>query len=311
DTLNGAAGSDSLDGGDGADQIRGDAGADTILGGEGNDFLYGQEGNDDIFGGDGRDYLFQDRGYGTLDGGAGDDYIYASTDSSVNNATQTLIGGAGNDVFYNVGRYSVDTVDAGADNDTVNLNGYGYSATRMGGAIVTLGAGADRLLLGANTTVNAFVTFSVTDFNVSEDVFDFDSFLEGSRITGWDGASNPFGAAGYFQFLNDGLGNTLFQVDTNGGGDNFVTVVTFEGLAPGDFLPTSFVSDWDPSGAAPVGVNILGTASSETFTGSTGADAIIGEGGNDYIYGEAGNDVLTGGAGSDNIFGGVGSDSIT
>ena len=100
--LNGAAGDDTLSGGDAADRLFGGAGADSltvaggadlmlggsgddrIAGGDGNDWLYGEQGCDNLFGGDGIDALFGGSGNwaDSLFGGAGDDY---------------LDGGAGND----------------------------------------------------------------------------------------------------------------------------------------------------------------------------------------------------------------------
>ena len=64
---------------------------------------------------------------------------------------------------------------------------------------------------------NAYSQATITDFNVAEDQIQFDSYLS-QQLQGWDGASNPFGA-GFLRLIDDGNGNALFQVDTNGGGD--------------------------------------------------------------------------------------------
>lgn len=74
DTLNGGNANDTLHGGDGNDNIRGGAGNDQLFGENGNDVLRGNAGNDSLSGGDGNDTLIGGAGKDTLDGGAGDDH---------------------------------------------------------------------------------------------------------------------------------------------------------------------------------------------------------------------------------------------
>ncbi|WP_121628985.1 Ig-like domain-containing protein [Tropicibacter alexandrii] len=310
DTITGLPGADVLDGGTGDDYLYGDAGNDVLIGGEGRDRLYGEEGDDNLYGGDGNDYLVQGDGFGVLDGGAGDDYLQASTQYSGIVANEVLLGGEGNDTIRSVGFYSNDDVDAGAGDDLVMLylNG-GWSASNAQSTSVTLGAGADVVEVERYSSISAFNDVNITDFNVSEDSIRFDDFLA-QRLIGWDGASNPFGASGYLQLVDDGMGNTILQVDSNGGGDTFVDLITFEGVAASSFTASNFDSPWPPDGSAPVGQTITGTAASETLDGTIGGDTILGLGGTDFLNGNAGNDSLDGGADNDYLYGDAGEDTL-
>jgi Ca2+-binding RTX toxin-like protein len=102
-TVNFAAllnGNDAISGSSGEDRLLGFAGADSISGLAGNDVIVGGTGDDLVNGGDGND---------TIDGGLGQD---------------TVNGGLGNDqITMLVTSGNVDTLDAGADNDTLLLSG--------------------------------------------------------------------------------------------------------------------------------------------------------------------------------------------
>ncbi|MCP4786979.1 MAG: tandem-95 repeat protein, partial [Fuerstiella sp.] len=305
DTLNGLSSSDVMDGGEGNDRLNGDAGDDVLIGGAGNDYLFGEEGNDNLFGGDDNDYLDQGDGTGLLDGGAGNDTLRASYDSE--GSSETLIGGDGDDTIQTVGWRSTDVVDAGAGNDYVELRGYGFNGDEGGGTI-TLGTGADVLNLSNGHNLSQYSVFRVTDFNVAEDIVRIDDFLN-SRLSGWDGVTNPF-AAGYMQLVDDGAGNAVLQVDTNGGGDSYQDVIVFEGLAASSLTGLNFDSAWPPDGSLPAGQFITGTTGNDNITGTIGGDTIEALEGNDTLNGAAGSDSLDGGDGADQIRGDAGADTI-
>ena len=91
--LNGGAGADSLDGGDGADLINGGADSDALFGNEGADLINGGDEDDFIFGNGGDDRLVGDRGVDLHVGGDGDDeLVWNNGDGS-----DTSIGGEGFD----------------------------------------------------------------------------------------------------------------------------------------------------------------------------------------------------------------------
>jgi Ca2+-binding RTX toxin-like protein len=114
DRLVGHGGADVLTGGDGDDRLyaagdrTGDA-ADpsdnTLDGGNGNDDLYGSEGNDELRGGAGADLLSARGGHDLLSGGTGRDYLYGGEgddilDGGVDDGSQDYLhGGAGADRF--------------------------------------------------------------------------------------------------------------------------------------------------------------------------------------------------------------------
>ena len=114
DTLRGAAGADSLVGGDGDDNIAGEAGADTLFGGEGNDLLLGGAEAEVLFGEGGDDSLIGGAGSETLDGGVGNDYIAAG------GGADSLLGGDGSDTL--AGGLGLDTLNGGAGADTFLFN---------------------------------------------------------------------------------------------------------------------------------------------------------------------------------------------
>ncbi|MDF8334981.1 calcium-binding protein [Novosphingobium cyanobacteriorum] len=136
---------------------------------------------------------------------------------------------------------------------------------------------------------------------------------------------------GHVRFVQSGA-DTLFQVDLDGGVDNYVTMARLEGVTASTMtsanLSTSlFVSSTglDKAGtitstdigtkelpaafsdligyALQIGTTtsamLLGTDSSDLLIGSTVADTLTGNDGNDVLAGGAGADILMGGAGND------------
>jgi hypothetical protein len=101
----------------GNDQIFGSIAADTIDAGNGNDQVYGYDGNDTIYGGDGNDFLVGENGSDLLFGGNGTDWI---------------IGGAGND--WIVGGEGYDTAKGGDSDDGVVFDAGDNLAEYDGGA---------------------------------------------------------------------------------------------------------------------------------------------------------------------------------
>ena len=138
----------------------------SINGGDGNDILYGDAGNDDLRNSNGSNSFF---------GGDGDDAIVASTFVG----SQIVDAGAGNDTIFVEGNSTAVTVTTGTGSDLINLYAPG------GSAVITVtdftpGAGGDVVGLAY-----------------------FSGVL--SRLSGWDGSSNPFGA-GYLQLTQNGAG---------------------------------------------------------------------------------------------------------
>ncbi len=89
----GAAGDDTIVGGDEPDTMFGGSGNDSLVGNGGNDVLYGQKGADTLIGGPGNDYLNGGPGSDSLVGGDGDDILYDIQ------GPDKVYGGAGNNTF--------------------------------------------------------------------------------------------------------------------------------------------------------------------------------------------------------------------
>jgi Ca2+-binding RTX toxin-like protein len=119
-----------VDGGAGNDTINGGNGADTLLGGDGNDFIDGNGGADTAFLGAGDDVFRWDQGDGsdTVDGGAGIDELLFN--GVAGGEVFTLSAEAGGALFTrDLGTISMHltsiekvTVNALAGADTVNIN---------------------------------------------------------------------------------------------------------------------------------------------------------------------------------------------
>jgi Ca2+-binding RTX toxin-like protein len=329
DNINGGAGDDVLDGGEGNDTINGEDGDDEIVGGTGNDFINGGAGNDTITAGDGNDNIIGGTGNDTISTGDGNDVVNAGGGTNIVNtgagedrvttsfnsgSFNTINTGDGNDRVEQLGFNNSTVIDMGAGDDVVNFSRLqgSSSGTNQSHHIVTLGSGADTIELpNSSMTLNQFTSITVTDFNAVEDVFSLSGILN-NQITGWDGVSNPFGA-GYLQTVQDGS-DTLFQIDKDGGGDNYLTLVTLENVTGSDLSDANFQLDgtsgqgYEPDGSGVFGSVITGTAGADTLTGLFGDDTITGGDGGDTLDGANGADSLDGGTGDDFLTGGFGDD---
>jgi len=285
-TLAGAAGNDSLTGGDGNDIIRGGGGEDVLIGGNGNDSLFGQGGVDLLTGGLGND---------SLDGGASADRLIEAGDVNLTLTTTALLG-LGTDVLNAIETASLDggptanRLDASGFAGDVILRGNAGNDTLIGGSgadilrggdgddALTSGLGNDQLIgnLGNDTVIETGnVNFTLASV-VQTDPELPSSTLVGLGTDGWQGIE--------FAKLIGGTGANRFDAST------FSGRVTLEGGAGNDTL--------------------IGTALSDILIGGAGDDVIIGNAGNDSLEGNGGNDSLTGGVGRDTLNGGVGTDSL-
>lgn len=215
----GAAGDDTLLGGNGADMIYGEGGNDSIEGGAGADTLSGGEGTNILKGGDEDDIFIGGAGADKFDGGRDEDVIdYSGSGTAVNVdlSTSSLSGGdAGNDTIIS----GVDGV-IGSDHDDT-LTGFDQQGTSDpdvfsnffdGGAgdDTIDGRGGDDVLIGGDGS---------------------DSILGGDgndHISGGDDDDTLLGGAGNDQimggsgndFLDGGDGNDQLRGDS--GDDIFV-----------------------------------------------------------------------------------------
>jgi Ca2+-binding RTX toxin-like protein len=294
DTLLGGGGDDFLYGEEGNDSLAGEHGNDRLEGGTGMDYLHDQSGGNDImFGGAGRDTLAVTRYAGPistgplstllLDGGADDDYLTFGgfVDTQVILGNLTMIGGEGNDEII-IGIRANAAIDAGSGNDRL------FVVTDPGQYTIMLGSGSDELELYSN--VASIGTVTVTDFRAGDlgDRLDLSMWFS-KNLTGWDGVVNPF-TSGHARVVQSG-GATLVQVDRDGGGNGYVTLLTLANVS----APS--LTAFNLGGTDPV---TRGTSGADQMTGTAAADLFDGVAGNDTFWLQAGgDDGALGGEGND------------
>ncbi len=323
DMLSGVFGSGTILGLGGDDRLIGSLGHETIEGGDGRDTIEGGYGNDTLRGGDGHDTITDVWGNDSIYGEAGDDVItilrgppQPGLPSVFDNVA--IFGGSGNDLVHvdlpndfssGIQRHFLTLVaDLGDGDDRIVL------PSLLGGTVLTLGAGVDRIVFGQQyfndtypndgVSLNALTPLRITDFAAGNggDVLELDRALVISD--GWNDVANPF-ATGHLRLVQQGS-DTLVIWDfdgTGGGSGNFYefTVARLTGVTATALTAFNF-GGYDPSGAASgFGVG-SGTAGNDLLTGSNAGDTLNGGDGDDRIEErKAGSDTLIGGNGDDII----------
>jgi Ca2+-binding RTX toxin-like protein len=238
DNIQLGGGNDTVSAGAGNDFVAGGAGDDALAGDAGNDFLSGAAGNDSLTGGSGADTLSGGIGTDTLAGGDGDDeFSFGGADQAT--------GGAGNDVFFHDStELSVNaTIDGGDGTDTLDLS-FEYN-----GLTVTLGTDPE------SGTVDGL------DDDAAADI----TFAEIERILTGEGDDTIAGEAA----------TGPVTVETGAGNDSIVTGSGNDNLAGGDGADTI------NGGAGNDTVD--GGAGNDTLTGGAGADVFVADGTADRI----------------------------
>jgi serralysin len=204
DTLVGGTGLDNMVGGSGDDSMDGGADADTINGNDGSDHLFGDTGNDLIVGQNGSDFLDGGGNDDTLDGGNGDD---------------VLEGGDGNDILR--GRNGEDELAGGLGRDflTGGLGADNFVFRALAETVV--GANRDQILdleQGVDLIVVA---------GLSPGVFEF------RGTAAFAPSGNP-----ELRVVETATGSTIVQIDGDGNGvaDAEIRVGGVTGLTADDFV---------------------------------------------------------------------------
>jgi Ca2+-binding RTX toxin-like protein len=198
-TLTGNTGSNNLDGGDGNDTLNGGTGADHLTGGAGNDT-----------------YVVDNVGDTVSEApNAGTDLVQSaisySLGDNIEKLTLTGTGGlkaTGNELDNTlIGNTGSNTLDGGAGDDTMT-GGTGRDTFHFD-SLVDAGTGLDK----------------VTDFarGTTGDVLDLHDLLDG--FAGYTG-TNAF--TGGFLNFKASAGDTVVQVDADGGGNSYQTLVTLQ-----------------------------------------------------------------------------------
>src|SRR5262249_25249007 len=133
-----------IDGGNGNDTINGGDGDDNIFGGNSDDTLTGGRGNDIIDGGNGDDKLDGGSGNNQLLGGNGDDVV------TVGDGGKTLTGGNGDDRFVFGPVFGNDVITDFSHGDKIDFSTIAFpdfaavqgAMHQVGGdTVISLGAG--------------------------------------------------------------------------------------------------------------------------------------------------------------------------
>ena len=304
-------------GGDGNDNLIGGSGNDSQTGGEGDDILDGGSGNDRLTGGTGAD---------ELRGGDGNDTIYADSADSVvegGEGTDRVIVQGGGDFSIDQSEASVERVDAGAGNDTLDASGMSERTTQYGNA------GSDTLIGGSGNDVQ-----SGGDGDDNIEGGDGNDTIRGDygddSISGGDGNDNISGGIGADE-LRGGAGDDTIRADAQdtlidggegndrviveGGQDfsidqNATSVERVDAGSGNDLLDASgMTANVTQVGNAGDDVLVGGDGDDRQY-GGDGNDSIVGGDGNDRIYGDRGDDLIDAGAGNDVIYGGDGNDTV-
>ena len=301
--IRGHGGADDIDGQDGDDILEGHAGADLIRGGEGNDIIRGGAGDDTIYGGNGNNSLNAGGDSDSLYGEEGNDTLTLSEPTL---ASSSLFGsgGSGHDsISVSGGGVSTRfTVDAGSGDDLVTVTG------ALGAVAITLGDGRDRVDIDAyNKGANSGTKIEISDFQTGDggDRLIWTNFVRNS-LTALSGP-DPF-ASGHMRLLQSGA-DVLLQIDRDGGGDLFVTLITFRNSDAAAFTAYN-LGGFAPGGAPVAGATISGTADQDRLLGTDGDDFIEGGDERDQLFGFNGDDILHGGAGNDTLVGYDGDDVL-
>ncbi len=219
---------------------------DTINGGEGFDEIIGSYGNDIISGG---------AGYNVLDGGAGNDTITGGGEGNF------IDGGIGNDML--TGGAGNDYIQGGPGNDTIN-SGAGDDIVGATTATVTLGAGFDVLQVSDSSSVVLTDFNALHDkFDIAAVIQQL-QFLQGRPLSF---GANPFAVSGdpalphlkldlvpgpdaLLQMLRE----TFVEIDLVSGNPvysyHYVTLVTITGGAAMAFTHANFEPASNPDGSA-------------------------------------------------------------
>jgi VCBS repeat-containing protein len=244
DTLGTFGDNSTLYGGSGFDTLQTNGKHNTLVGGDDGDTLQSLTGADNTMmdGGAGDDLLLGGVGTTTMDGGAGSDFLAA--DGGTNIASYASApAGVKVDLFAGMAEdghgsidflFGIQNVTGSSFDDT--LTGDGLANVLTGGAgndMLTGGGGND--IFDYNVLADRGTTGDViTDFQKGSDDLDLHDLL--STFDGIASDHSDAFTGGFLRFEGN-----LVQVDSDGGGDSFVTLATLHvALDPvadsGDFI---------------------------------------------------------------------------
>jgi Ca2+-binding RTX toxin-like protein len=255
----------TINGTDGtSNEFKGGPVQNLLLGGYNHDVLTGGAGPDEIQGDDGSDEI---TGLGGAD---------------------QLAGGVANDTFFSAFPDGADSIDGGADHDTVD---YSARTTSVGVSLDNVandgGSSGPPLPLPENDNVHSTV----------------EAVRGGSgndTLRGSSASNSLFGGDGS-DLLAGGLGPDRFE---GGPGDDTVSYAGYAGPVTVD-LDGEIADDGLEAENDTVGADV------ERIVGGSGADKLTGNASANVIRGDEGGDLIDGLGGSDELFGEGGDDTLS
>ena len=326
------------------DTISGAAYRNVLYGEGGNDCLVGSVKNDTLYGGDGSD---------TLEGGKGHDVLYSGGGKK-----NILTGGAGNDSIYSkltVKNYSEakgghDTIDGGANDDYIVVEGYQYNA-KGGGNIdvsysnsyvsINAGTGNDTITnISSNSTIlggtgnDSIYTSGSKNLFLYADGDGNDSIKgigENDTLEVTKGLISSAKISGKKIILTIGEGSITLVDGLNKKfklreADGTLTTRAYGKDSSGEVVCSLFGSAKADTLQDNVGIKrqsyitspgspapkdpIIGAINKNVLYGYGGKDKLYANDKDTTLYGGASNDILVGGEGNDKIYGESGKDTL-
>jgi Ca2+-binding RTX toxin-like protein len=210
--------------------IVGGSGADILTGGSYSDYLDGGKGNDILTGGEGDDTYIIDSVGDVVNETGTTDYDGIVSNRSINLQTEfggkiesATLTGTALDATGNAAQNTLIGNDGA--NKLSGLAGYDTLTGGKGDDILSGGADGDRFIYNALSDRGTGKEV-ITDFVLrDDDVLDLHNLMESLNIPTGDWFGD-----GILAFTDDGKGNTIVQLDLDGGADSFVTLVTLVGV---------------------------------------------------------------------------------
>jgi Ca2+-binding RTX toxin-like protein len=320
-----AAGTLTIDGGDGDDIITGGPANDHLIGGLGNDRLTGFTGADDVDGGEGNDIMIWNNGDGsdTNDGDGGVDTTVFTGRNTTDD--MTVVNQPGGRVLFTrlaPGQITLDmgptteklSLDSFAGDDTLNTNADVTMPITVdagpGNDTITTGAGADLIQGGdGNDTLNGAGGTDRILGNPGNDTMNGGADDDTLVWFNGDGNDQMNGDEGLDRIENNlGAANDVSQLSVVAGKVHYARVnapFTLD-VASSEVFELNTFGGNDTLTTAPG----LGGLIAVTVDAGSGDDNMVGGDEADTFFGGLGNDTLDTGAGADAADGQDGNDTL-
>ncbi len=245
-------------------------------------------------GDDGNDTLTGGDGKDELIGGDGDDVIDASQGGTTGNGADMVASGLGNNTI--IGHAGWFAAGEGLSLSYADVGGVGGLTIAVGGQ------GLGTAVSGDATSLSDTFTYA-TFFEASQD----DDYLIGSALTHREGFSGMAGD----DTIDGRNGWDIVSYENEGdfGGTSGIVANLTTGVVTDTFGDTDTLANIEQIRGSEFSDSMITTGSTGvTFEGLEGNDTLTGAAGNDTLTGGRGNDVLTGSSGNDTLVGGTGID---